>query len=58
MLWLQDNPIAEHPLYRSYVIKMLPNLIKLDANAVTTEERADASKTVISDMDIISGAPI
>lgn len=35
VLWLQDNPIAEHPLYRPFIIKCLPNLVKLDSNAVT-----------------------
>jgi Leucine-rich repeat (LRR) protein len=42
VLWLWDNPIADHPLYRQYVVKLLPNLIKLDNNAVTAEERTDA----------------
>ena len=35
VLWLWDNPIAEHPLYRQYIIKLLPNLVKLDNAAVT-----------------------
>jgi cilla- and flagella-associated protein len=35
VLWLWDNPVAEHPLYRKFIIKMLPNLIKLDNTAVT-----------------------
>ena len=35
VLWLWDNPIADHKFYRPYIIKMLPNLIKLDNNAVT-----------------------
>lgn len=39
VLWLQDNPIADHPLYRQYIIRILPNLIKLDSAAITTEER-------------------
>ncbi len=30
VLWLSDNPITEHPLYRPYIIKLLPNLVKLD----------------------------
>ena len=42
VLWLWDNPIADHKFYRSYILKLLPNLIKLDNNAVTPEERADA----------------
>jgi len=39
VLWLSDNPITDHPLYRQYTIKMLPNLVKLDSQAVTPEER-------------------
>lgn len=35
VLWLWDNPIADHPLYRHYIIKLLPNLVKLDNAAVT-----------------------
>ena len=30
VLWLWDNPIAQHPLYRQFIIKTLPNLAKLD----------------------------
>ena len=57
VLWLWDNPIAEHPLYRQYIVKMLPNLIKLDNNAVTPEEKVDAQKMSISDADIINNNP-
>ena len=39
VLWLWDNPIADHPLYRPYILKLLPNLVKLDNSAVTPEER-------------------
>ena len=39
VLWLWDNPICQHPLYRHYCIKLLPNLVKLDSTAVTSEER-------------------
>ena len=39
VLWLWDNPICQHPLYRQYTIKLLPNLVKLDSTAVTAEER-------------------
>ena len=57
VLWLWDNPIADHPLYRTYIIKMLPNLVKLDNANVTAEERADASKVNISEQDIINNLP-
>ena len=39
VLWLWDNPICQHPLYRQYCIKLLPNLVKLDSTAVSSEER-------------------
>jgi aminopeptidase C len=35
VLWLSHNPCADHPYYRQYVIKMLPNLIKLDSTEIT-----------------------
>ena len=35
VLWLWDNPISEHPYYRSFILKLLPNLTKLDNAAVT-----------------------
>ena len=39
VLWLWDNPCAEAPNYRPYVIKCLPNLVKLDNQPITPEER-------------------
>eukprot|EP00330_Aristerostoma_sp_ATCC50986_P007627 CAMPEP_0114580694 /NCGR_PEP_ID=MMETSP0125-20121206/4922_1 /TAXON_ID=485358 ORGANISM="Aristerostoma sp., Strain ATCC 50986" /NCGR_SAMPLE_ID=MMETSP0125 /ASSEMBLY_ACC=CAM_ASM_000245 /LENGTH=180 /DNA_ID=CAMNT_0001772397 /DNA_START=39 /DNA_END=581 /DNA_ORIENTATION=+ len=44
ILWLWDNPCSDDPNYREYVIKMLPNLVKLDNDPITPEERAAASK--------------
>ena len=52
VLWLWDNPISQHPLYRQFVIKTLPNLIKLDNSAVTQEERSACAKLVITEKDI------
>ena len=37
---------------------MLPNLIKLDNNSVTPEERAEAQKMNISEQDLINNAPV
>mmetsp|Transcript_24810 Transcript_24810/g.24314 ORF Transcript_24810/g.24314 Transcript_24810/m.24314 type:complete len:107 (-) Transcript_24810:381-701(-) len=54
VLWLWDNPISEHPLYRSFIIKMLPNLVKLDNAAVSEEERLEAGKANINEQDIIN----
>jgi len=39
VLWLWDNPCTEHSQYRNFVIKHLPNLVKLDNQAVSSEER-------------------
>jgi Leucine-rich repeat (LRR) protein len=49
VLWLWDNPIAEHPLYRPYIIKLLPHLMKLDNAAVTQEEKTEAMAANITD---------
>lgn len=56
VLWLWDNPIAEHPLYRPYLIKLLPNLVKLDNAAVTPEEKSEAIKMNITDNDILGSS--
>ncbi|CDW90829.1 leucine rich repeat family protein [Stylonychia lemnae] len=42
VLWLSHNPCQDHPSYRQYIIKILPNLIKLDNTEVTQEERQQA----------------
>ena len=39
VIWLVDNPICNHPNYRQYIIKVLPNLVKLDNTEVKDEER-------------------
>lgn len=42
ILWLWDNPIAEKDNYRSFIIRALPNLVKLDNQPVSPEEKAGA----------------
>jgi cilla- and flagella-associated protein len=44
VLWLWDNPCAEHEHYRAFVIKTLPNLVKLDNTAISPEERTSDLK--------------
>lgn len=39
ILWLLDNPCSEIENYREIVIKLLPNLIKLDNMQISPEER-------------------
>ncbi len=43
VLWLSENPCANHPSYRAYVINCLPDLESLDKVAITLEERAAAA---------------
>ncbi len=57
VLWLWDNPISEHPFYRPFIIKTLPNLVKLDNDAVTSDERVEAAQRTFSDKDILSQQP-
>lgn len=44
VLWLSHNPCSEHPYYRRYIIKMLPQLFKLDNDEVKPDERQEASR--------------
>lgn len=48
ILWLLENPCSNVPNYREYVIKRLPNLVKLDNEAITPEERSAAAKLNIN----------
>eukprot|EP00830_Metopus_es_P022284 TRINITY_DN9811_c0_g1_i1.p1 TRINITY_DN9811_c0_g1~~TRINITY_DN9811_c0_g1_i1.p1 ORF type:complete len:265 (-),score=57.87 TRINITY_DN9811_c0_g1_i1:59-853(-) len=49
VLWLWDNPCAETPNYRLIVIKMLPQLVKLENNEITGEEREAAAHINVED---------
>lgn len=44
VLWLCENPCANHPDYRDIIISMLPNLENLDKVPVTQEERMAAAR--------------
>ncbi len=44
VLWLSENPVSELPLYRETVLKLLPQLKKLDNQLVTPEEVGRASQ--------------
>jgi len=39
VLWLSENPIADTKDYRKNVIRILPNLGKLDDNVISLDER-------------------
>lgn len=42
VLWLSENPVAKHPNYRYFCIKNLPQLVKLDDQNISLEERQEA----------------
>jgi hypothetical protein len=46
-LWLNENPCADHPNYRQYVISHLPDLKKLDNQEITDAERSKATNSQI-----------
>jgi len=39
VLWLSDNPCSSVENYRLYIIKMLPQLVKIDSHEITDDER-------------------
>lgn len=49
VLWLADNPIACNPYYRQFIVRTLPNLIKLDNTQISNEERKDCSRAAFTD---------
>ena len=51
ILWLSENPISENPNYRSVVIGVLPQLVKLDDIVITDEERIKAEKKLSGNYD-------
>lgn len=38
-LVLSENPIADHPLYRSFIVKCLPQLEKLDNANISADDK-------------------
>eukprot|EP00754_Rhynchopus_humris_P022435 Rhum_TRINITY_DN14790_c36_g1::Rhum_TRINITY_DN14790_c36_g1_i1::g.118228::m.118228 len=52
-LWLSENPVARHPGYRLFAIKLLRNLQKLDDSDVSEGERRQAEK--LSEREIFAG---
>eukprot|EP00760_Papus_ankaliazontas_P001974 PhM_4_TR10772/c0_g1_i1/m.60393 len=50
ILWLCDNPCAQHPLYRLFTIRCCPHLVKLDNIDVAPQERSRAD--ALSSKDI------
>ncbi|CAD2214153.1 Protein C21orf2 [Angomonas deanei] len=53
-----DNPCAQHPFYREFVLHCCPQLKQLDGTAVTKEERIQAAKKLTTKvLDEILGKP-
>ena len=50
-LWLGENPIADIPKYRYFVIKCLPQIEKLDNDMVTGDDRTKAELIDIDDFE-------
>lgn len=50
VLWLSDNPCATLPGYRAYVLHHLPNLGKLDSEDVTDDDRRQAARVNVDQM--------
>ncbi|KAG5463900.1 hypothetical protein LSCM1_00073 [Leishmania martiniquensis] len=58
VLWLRDNPCAQHPYYREFVLHCCPGLRQLDGVEVTVEERKAAGKRMTTKvLDEILGRP-
>jgi len=43
LLWLNDNPCSQNPYYKAFVIRMLPQLARLDNEGITAEDRKEAN---------------
>jgi len=50
-LWLGENPIADIPMYRTLVVKLLPNIEILDNVPITIDEIDRAATINIDDLD-------
>jgi Leucine-rich repeat (LRR) protein len=50
ILWMSENPIAAEPGYRKYVIKVLPQLQRLDNEDITEEERDSVRDLSLEDV--------
>lgn len=59
VLWLTENPCAEHPYYRQIVAALLPGLEKLDNTEITPQEREAAinSPAVAAFISQVGGEP-
>ena len=51
-LWLNENPLAENKNYRAFVIKNLPQIIKLDDIPISVDERNIAINMDFDEIEI------
>eukprot|EP00347_Sterkiella_histriomuscorum_P004993 403358312 len=51
IVWLGENPIADIPRYRQFVIKCLPQIEKLDNDMVTGEDKQKADLIDLDDFE-------
>lgn len=51
-LWLNENPLAESKNYRAFVIKTLPQIVKLDDIPITNEERNNINNLNFDEIEI------
>jgi hypothetical protein len=56
VIWLVDNPICNHPNYRQYIIKVLPNLVKLDNTEVKDDERKACAQ--LSESELLKSSAV
>ena len=42
LLFLADNPCSDHPFYKPFILRVLPNLLKLDDEEITYRDRQAA----------------
>ena len=57
-LWLKGNPISRFQEYREYVIKLLPNLEKLDDKEVTVYERQMLNMNNMNNINNMNNYPL
>ena len=43
LLFLSDNPCSNHPFYKAFILRTLPNLLKLDDEEITYRDRQSAN---------------
>ena len=50
VLWMSENPVSSVPGYRDYVIKAVPQLVRLDNEDVTEAERERVKSLSLEDI--------